>query len=166
MAQVVEKKALLIDWLRDAYGLERGLTQVLDNQAKRAQMFPDVRSKIQSHLEETRIHAEMVKGCIERLGANVSRLKSGAAAVFGEIQSQSLTSSPVNVVRDAIMSTAAEQMEIATYRAIITLAEDIGDEETVKTCKDILKDEERMHKWLEKDLPDLVHEAVTKAELK
>ncbi|MFU8807150.1 MAG: ferritin-like domain-containing protein [Bradymonadaceae bacterium] len=160
------RKELLIDWLRDAYAIEKALTQVLDNQAKRAEIFPHVSSRLQGHLEVTRRHADMVKSCIERNGANISRLKSGVASVFGELQSQSLTSSPANVVRDAIMGAAAEQMEISTYLAIITLAQDIGDDETVRICKEILTEEEEMHAWLEGELPTLVREAVQKGELK
>lgn len=161
-----DRKELLLDWLRDAYSLEMALTQVLDNQEKRAEKFPHVRSRIQGHLEVTRRHADMVKGCLQRHGADVSRVKSGLAQVFAELQSKALTSRPENVVRDSIMSAAAEQLEIGTYVAIMTLAREVGDEETVRVCKDILADEEDMHAWLEESLPNLVTEAVLKAELK
>jgi ferritin-like metal-binding protein YciE len=136
------RRDLLVDWLKDAYSLEKALTQVLDNQARRAEKFPHVHTKFIGHLEATRRHAQLVKGCLERYGEDVSRVKSGLAQIFGELQSQAMTSRPENVVRDSIMSAAAEQLEIGTYVAIISLARELGDDETVRICKEILEDEE------------------------
>ncbi|MBA2660792.1 MAG: ferritin-like domain-containing protein [Bradymonadaceae bacterium] len=159
------KKELLIDWLRDAYAIELALTQILDNQAKRAEPFAHVQSRLRGHLEETRRHADTVKACIERNGGNVSRLKSGFARIFGEVQSQSLGSSVEHVIKDATMSAAAEQYEIATYRVIIRLAEEVGDLKTKQACEEILRDEEAMAKWIDAELEGLVRKTVEQAGL-
>ena len=48
-----------------------------------------------------------------------------------------------------------EHEEIATYSAIETLAEAVGDKETAKLARDIRRDEERMQKFLLDLLPEL-----------
>ncbi len=57
-----------------------------------------------------------------------------------------------------------EHEEIATYSAIETLAEEVGDKETAKLARDIRRDEEKMARYLEKLIPTLT-KAVAKAEI-
>ncbi len=80
---------VVLAWLNDAHGMETGLVEVLEHQVKDAADFPQVQARLQLHLEETRRHAEIVKGCIERLGGDVSSLKTGMSSVFGKVQALS-----------------------------------------------------------------------------
>ena len=57
-----------------------------------------------------------------------------------------------------------EHEEIATYAAIETLAEEVGDKETAKLARDIRRDEEKMARYLERLIPSLT-KAVAKAEI-
>jgi len=59
---------MLIAWLNDAYGMEVGIVEVLERQAASAADHPQIQAGLEKHLEETRQHAELVKGCVERLG--------------------------------------------------------------------------------------------------
>ncbi len=70
-------KDLLIAWLNDAHGMENALIQILEHQIKDAKDYPQVQSKLEQHLEQTRRHAQMVKDCIERLGGKTSTVKTG-----------------------------------------------------------------------------------------
>ena len=49
----------------------------------------------------------------------------------------------------------SEHEEIATYSAIETLAEAVGDRETAKLAREIRRDEERMAKFLAGQIPIL-----------
>jgi ferritin-like metal-binding protein YciE len=46
-------------------------------------------------------------------------------------------------------------MEIASYRILISTAQEVGDMETARVCEGILKEEEAMAEWLEQNLPGL-----------
>src|SRR5438034_10713830 len=83
------EKDLLISWLNDAHGMENALIKVLEHQVKDAQDFPHVQAKLEQHLEQTRRHAEMVKGCIETLGGKTSTIKTGMATLFAQMQAAS-----------------------------------------------------------------------------
>jgi ferritin-like metal-binding protein YciE len=61
---------LIIGWLNDAHVMELGIVQVLERHAASAAEYPQVQAGIQKHLEQTRQHAELVKGCVERLGGD------------------------------------------------------------------------------------------------
>ena len=51
--------------------------------------------------------------------------------------------------------------EIATYTAIETLAESVGDKDTAKLAKSIRREEERMAKFLERQIPALAKGVAT-----
>ena len=72
-------KELVIAWLNDAHAMELGIAQVLERHAEEAKDHPQVQGGLQRHLEQTRRHAELVKGCVERMGGETSGVKTGMA---------------------------------------------------------------------------------------
>lgn len=150
---------LLINWLKSAYSMETRLVNTLENQAERASVFPELQSRLYGHREESQRHADMVKGCIERLGGDVSQIRTGVSKFLGEAQSKLLGAYGDSIVRDLIVASMVEQSEISSYRAIIALAENLDDTETVQTCQQILDEEEAMHSYLGDHLTDLVDQA-------
>jgi ferritin-like metal-binding protein YciE len=64
------------------------------------------------------------------------------------------------VVKNFLSGHAAENLEIASYRAIIVLAQELGDRETTLLCEEILWEEEAMAAWLKEHLPKAVRQTV------
>jgi ferritin-like metal-binding protein YciE len=56
--------------------MEQAQIPVLENHAKDAADFPEFRARDERHLEETRRHAELVRGCLERLGERPRRRRA------------------------------------------------------------------------------------------
>ena len=52
----------LMAWLRDAHAMETQAVQMLEGQAQRLESYPELRAKVQDHLQETRRQAEMAAG--------------------------------------------------------------------------------------------------------
>jgi ferritin-like metal-binding protein YciE len=151
---------IFMAWLNDAYGMENALVQVLQNHAKDAQDHPQMHAKIQEHLDKTRQHAELVKGCIEHRGGSPSAIKTGMANLVGVMQGLSTGMAEDELVKNGIADYAAENFEIASYRALITAAQDLGDEQTANSCRQILADEQDMANWLAQHLPEAVDEII------
>ena len=148
----------LMSWLRDAHAMELQAIQILENQARRIENYPDLRSRILEHLEETRAQAEMLERCIERHGTTSSPLKDSAAAFIGTMQALGGAFMGDEVVKGAIASYTFEHLEIAAYRSLIGAAEELGDAETARVCSDILRQEEAMAGWLERHLPEVTRQ--------
>jgi ferritin-like metal-binding protein YciE len=144
-------KDFLIKWLNDAYGMENALIPVLENHAKDAEGLPQ-QPRIQEHIETTRRHADRVKECIERLGGDTSSVKAGMAKISGTLQGMSTGAAEDELVKNVISDYAAEQFEVASYRALIAAAEELGDQETVSACQENLREDEEMARWLEHQL--------------
>jgi len=147
-------------WLKDAYSMEMGLVPVLENHAKDAKDHPQVQARLQQHAEETRRHADLVKGCIERQGENVSALKTAAGGLIGTMQSVATAPFKDDVVKNALADYAAENFEIACYKALIAAAQQVGDQQTAQVCQQILREDEAMAFWLDQNLPMVVQATI------
>jgi ferritin-like metal-binding protein YciE len=64
------------------------------------------------------------------------------------------------LVKDAIADFAAENFEIASYKALIQSANAIGEQKVATVCEEILRDEQEMARWLEEHLSPAVNEAL------
>lgn len=161
----MKRRETLLAWLNDAHAMELALIPVLENHAKDADKhFPEVAAADRRHLKETRRHAELVRGCIERLGEKPSTAKSLLGQVLGAGQSVATGMFRDEVVKNFLSDFAAENFEIASYRALIAAARELGDEETARVCEEILRDEERMASWLTENLPRVVQETLRRTE--
>jgi ferritin-like metal-binding protein YciE len=154
----MNSKDLVISWLNDAHAMENALIKVLEHRIDDAKDFPAVQEMDRKHLEETRRHAELVKGCIERMGETPSTAKSVMGTIFGAVQAPMTGLARDEVVKNCLMDYAAENFEVASYRALISAANDIGDLETVLVCEQIMQEDLEMANRILDGLPMVVSE--------
>jgi ferritin-like metal-binding protein YciE len=144
---------LYLAWLNDAYALEQSLVEVLERHVTDAKDYPTIQARLQQHLDETRRHAELVKGCVERLGGDTSAIKSGMAKVMGTFQGMSTRFAKDELIKNALADYSAEHFEIASYTSLLAAARSLGDTETAQVCQQILQDEQAMQDWLLHQIP-------------
>jgi ferritin-like metal-binding protein YciE len=155
---MAHQKETLISWLNDAFAMEKGLVQVLENHASDVKDRPEMYRKIAEHLEKTKLHADRVRDCVERLGGSTSSVKTAMGTVSGFIHGRTTGAAPDELVKNALGDYASEHLEIASYKALIVAARALGEAEVARICEDILRDEEDMASWLEQQLPTIVQE--------
>jgi ferritin-like metal-binding protein YciE len=68
-------KERLVQWLRDAYAMEEQAESMLSAQVSRLENYPDLRSRIRQHLEETRDQASRIERCLDQLQSDRSSTK-------------------------------------------------------------------------------------------
>lgn len=159
-----EMKDNLLDWLRDAHAMEEQAGKMLTSTAERLQHYPELRARIEQHIEETRHQALRVRGCIERLGGDTSAIKDVTGKMMAMAQGLSGMFVSDEVVKACLASYAFEHMEIASYRALIAAADTCGDLETRRVCEENLTEEEAMADWLAIHLPATVREFLIRDE--
>lgn len=143
----------LIDWLRDAHGMEVKALDILEKQASRLESYPEMQARVRQHAEETRRQAEQVAGCIERLGGDTSTVKDVTGKVMGTMAALTNAMADDEVVKNTLADYAFEHFEIACYRSLIAAAEATGDTQTAEVCRDILREEEAMASWIGERIP-------------
>jgi len=163
----------LVQYLIEAYAKERELERSLQAHIAMTDRKP-YKKRLQAHLRETKQHAKLVERRARKLGAGgliTDAVKEGTAlvkqaAALGKGQLHAMRGSGLEekLLKNAKTEYSEEHEEIATYWAIETLAEEVGDKETAKVARQIRREEERMASFLEKQIPVLTR-AVAKAEI-
>ena len=146
-------KELIVAWLNDAHAMELGIAEVLERHAADAKDHPQMHSRLQQHLEETRRHADLVKGCLERLGEQPSGVKSGMASVMGAVQGMTTKMAQDTLIKNTLHDYGTEHFEMACYTSLMAAAQDLGDQEMASACQQILREEQAMADFLFQQIP-------------
>ncbi len=157
----------LLQYLNEAHATEIALTRVLQSQIA---MTPrgTYRSALESHLAETREHADRVQRRLKDLGQSKSPVHVAVGAVESVVgQALALAKTPYDLLRgsggeekvlkNAKDAAATEALEIATYTAIERLAKAVGDDVTAKLAASIRADEEQMLQRVLREIPKLTN---------
>jgi ferritin-like metal-binding protein YciE len=170
MAEPTARDTKLIQYLNEAYGKEKELETALQAHIAMTTRKPYKR-RLQDHLKETKGHARGVERRIKQLGgeaeaagAVTSVASKAVSAAKGPLHVLRGTGEQEKMLKNAKTEYSEEHQEIATYTAIETLAEAVGDKETAKLARGIRREEERMARFLERQIPTLTR-AVTQEEI-
>src|SRR5919107_1392723 len=183
MADPNARDTKLIQYLNEAYGKEQELETALEAHIAMTTRAP-YKKRLREHLKETKGHPRQLKPGIRELGgkaqagpassapAPVTGAASAVTAVTG--RAVAADQGPLHAIRgtgeaEKMLKNAKTEYhnefeEIATYTGIEALAEAVNDKETAKLARGIRREEERMAKFLEKQIPQLA-KAVAKEEI-
>lgn len=145
----------ILTWLSDAHAMEQSLASVLQHHIKDAREMPEMRERLERHLDETRQHAERVRSCLETLGSSPSAMKAIAGSAMGRVEAMSTAMFRDELLKNAIGDYAMEHFEMGCYSALAAAAEEAGLADIAETCREIFGDEAEMADWLEERIPEL-----------
>jgi ferritin-like metal-binding protein YciE len=182
MAEIKIRDGKLIQYLNEAYGKEKELETALQAHISLTTKAP-YKKRLQEHLRETKGHARDVERRIKKLGGKAEaapgpgpELVAEAAGAVTSVASKAVAAAqgPLHAIRgtgeaEKMLKNAKTEYfnefeEIAQYTAIETLAEEVGDDETAKLARRIRREEEKMARFLERQIPMLT-KAVARDEI-
>ena len=187
MSETTTRDAKLIELLNEAYTKEKQLETALAGHVEMTTR-KDYAKRLKDHLKETKSHASQVSKRIKQLGGSpetvsmpgpdglhkaaesvadaVGRAK---AAAQGPLHTVRGSGEQEKMLRNARTQYQEEAHEIATYTVIDSVATAVGDKQTAKLARDILRQEERMQEFLVGLLPelsaDVVHDEIPVSEI-
>ncbi|AIX49242.1 MULTISPECIES: ferritin-like domain-containing protein [Pantoea] len=144
-----------IDWVRDAHAMEKQAESMLEKMAARLEHYPDLKARIEQHIDETREQQQLVQSVIDRYDTSRSVIKdaAGKLSAFGQAVGGMMTED--EVVKGAISGNVFENFEIANYTALIAAAEQLNDSESVSIFTRIREQEQAMADWTANHLGDV-----------
>lgn len=182
MAELSARDSKLVQYLNEAYGKEKELETALAAHISMTTRAP-YKKRLREHLAETKNHARELEKRVKKLGGTPQTVPLGGPATIAkgagaavEIAGRAVAAAqgPLHAIRgtgeqekmlkNAKSEYADEHEEIATYSAIETLAEALGDSETAKLVRAIRREEESMARFLQRQIPSLT-KAVVQAEV-
>lgn len=145
----------LLQWLRSAHAMEEQAETMLSAQAARLENYPELRMRVQRHIEETQAQASRLESCLKQLGSDTSGLKDLASKFTAAMQGMGGVFAGDEVVKGAMAGYVFEHFEIASYAALIAAAESAGHPEVAAVCQENLSEEEAMAESLRAQLPGI-----------
>jgi ferritin-like metal-binding protein YciE len=162
----------LVDWLREAQAKEAYFEKSLEHHIAVTDKQAYTK-RLRGHLTETKDHQRRLASRISQIGGSrdglrvipsqvsevaertSSRVKGHLTVIRAAVDPHSET-----ILRNAQEELRQEQEEILLYNRIEAFALEVGDEETAKLAANIRRDELRMAKYLESQIPILVRALV------
>lgn len=180
MAEQTTRDLKLVQYLNEAYGKEKELEIALQAHIPMTTKAP-YKKRLQQHLTETKGHARQLERRIKQLGGKAEIVsapgpvaEAASAVTAAAAKAVATAKGPIHALRgtgesEKMLKNAKteywnEAEEIATYTAIETLAETVGDRDTAKLARDIRREEQRMAKFLEGQIP-LLTRSVAREEI-
>jgi ferritin-like metal-binding protein YciE len=140
--------------LRDAYAMEKQAADMMAGVRDRADAYPELKTRVARHLEETNQQIERLESCLNSIGEAPSTLKELATRTVGAVQNLVTWMTSDAVIKDSIAGYAFEHFEIASYRHLIAMAEVLGETRIADACRTSLAEEEEMARWLDQHMDE------------
>lgn len=152
-------------WLRDAHAMEEQALTMMQGMVTRLETYPQLRTQIEAHIRETKEQETALARLLNRQGTDSSLVKDTMGKVTAFAQSMSGMFTGDEVVKGTLASYTFEHMEIASYRILITAAEQLGDAEAIEVFTRCLEQEEAMADWLAGHSAEITRSFLSRAEL-
>ncbi len=148
--QSEDLRDLYIDQLKDLYNAEIQLTKALPRMAKAA-TNEKLKSAFETHLEETKVHAQRIEQIMQDMGEKAKGKKCKAMEGLVEEGKEALDEFEDEELLDAALIAAAQRVEhyeIAGYGCLRTYAQLLGDENAARVLQQTLDEEGKTDKLL------------------
>jgi ferritin-like metal-binding protein YciE len=142
--------------LRNAHALEHQAIQLLERQVERLQNYPALVERMRAHIEESRRQSERLERILSQHGASHSALKDIGTSIMGNLAAMAHAPAQDEVVKNSFANFAFEHYEIASYRALIEMANMAGDGAGATVLRESLDEEVAMARWLDEHLEETI----------
>ncbi|MGG5821372.1 ferritin-like domain-containing protein [Falsiroseomonas sp. HW251] len=147
---------IYIAGLSNAHALEAQAIQLCNRQVERLENYPEMRERLREHAEESRRQQERIDQLLQALGTSPSTLKDIGTSIMGNLAAMGHALAQDEVIKNTFANYAFEHFEIASYRALIEMAQAAGDSAAPKLLEQSLNEEIRMAQWIEQHLSPTV----------
>lgn len=134
--------------LRNAHAVENEAMEIIERQITLHDDYPELRERLRQHLEETRQQKTRLEGLLSRMNESPSALKDMALSFMGNMAAMMNAPADDAILKNLFSDAGFEAFEIASYRSLIAMAEQINENEAIDILRQSLHEEEEMEKWL------------------
>jgi len=152
---------LAVQALGEIYDAEH---QFLEGQREMEQQATDqdLKSSIQQHISDTEQHIRNLEQVFEQLGQQPQRQTNEVAQGLVSHAQQNMQAAENEAIRDCIIVASVikvEHFEMASYRGLITGAQQMGQNEVVNLLSENMQQEEQTAQIAEQSAPELFQKA-------
>ena len=158
MADNAERaNSVFVTGLKNAHALENQALELMNRQVERIENYPDIKTKLQEHIQETHNQIARLEKILESLGESRSVLKDNALSLTGNLAAFAHSLTQDEILKNSIANFAFENFEIASYKSLIQLADETGHSDAAEPLRETLREEQQMAQWIDGHLADVTH---------
>jgi ferritin-like metal-binding protein YciE len=143
---------IYITGLRNQHAVENQAIELLERQVGRLENYPEMRERMQRHIEESRAQATRLEELLSGLGTSESTMKDMAMSLTGNLLAIGHSTATDEVVKNTFANFAFEHYEIAAYKSLLVLADTTGHAPAKAALETSLKEEQAMADWIEQHI--------------
>ncbi len=146
---------VFVTGLRNAHALENQALLLMNRQIERIEHYPQVKDRLQRHVEETQSQIKRLDMLLGRLNEQPSTLKDTGTSIMGNLGAITHAFSQDEILKNTYANYAFENFEIASYKSLCQLAELTGNANALQPLRQTLEEEEAMASWIDQHLSDV-----------
>jgi ferritin-like metal-binding protein YciE len=151
-----EVRHIFVVGLRNAHAVEHQALSLMDRQIEHLAHYAEIEQRLRSHRGETEQQIERLEQILESLGESSSGLKDMAMSVSGNLAALGHSFAPDEIIKNSLANFAFENFEAATYKSLITIAEEGGFTSAIPLLQQTLDEELAMVTFLDEMQPMVI----------
>jgi ferritin-like metal-binding protein YciE len=149
-------RSVFVVGLRDAHAVEHQALALMDRQIDHLANYPEVEQRLREHRAETEQQIKRLDEILDQLGESSSAIKDAALGFTGNMAALAHTLAPDEILKNSFANFAFENFEIASYKGLITVAEQGDFSRALPLLNQTLQEEMAMAQFCDQSLPAIV----------
>ncbi len=143
---------LFVTGLKNAHALEKQALSIMTPQVARLDHYPELRDRLNAHIEETHGQIARLDQLLERHGTGGSVLKDAALGMAGGMAAIGHSAASDEILKNSYANLAFENFEIASYKSLIAMGEELGSRDATGLLQQTLAQEQDMAGWMDDNI--------------
>ena len=161
MASTSHVRLIFITGLQNAHALEHQALALIDRQLDRLVHYPEISERLRAHRIETEGQIRRLDDILASLGEQPSSFKDMALSFIGNLAAMGNVMAADEVLKNQFVNAAFENFEVASYTALVALAEAGAFPTAAALLEETLREEIAMAAWIQDSLPALTRKYVS-----
>ena len=157
MSNTTKAMTVYIGGLRNQHAVETQAIGTLQNELPRMTAYPDLHAKMQQDKDRSVQQAARLDDLLAKHDTSKSLFKEAASGAIATVAGFAHAPASDEMLKNVLSAIGFKAYEIASYKALATLAAAAGAAEDVTVLETSLREEQELGDWLGTQLPNFVH---------
>jgi ferritin-like metal-binding protein YciE len=142
--------------LRNQHLVETQAIGTLQNEMTYTKEYPELHARMQEDKDRSTTQAARLEELLARHGSSKSLIKEAIGGAVATVAGFAHVVSDDDVLKNVLAAIGYKAYEIASYKALMALADSAGASADRSVLEQSMKEEQEMGDWLGEHLPNLV----------
>lgn len=148
-------RSVLVTGLQNAHAVENQALSLIDRHLDRLVRYPEIAERLRTHRLETEDQIRRLDDVLGSLGQRASSIKDMAMGFMGNLAAFGNVMAADEVLKNQLVNAAFENFEVASYTALVALADAAELPTAAALLRQSLEEEAAMAAWVQDSLPAL-----------